>query len=128
MKKEKKKLPNWKNLILVFFAILAIIIIFTFIDFLFHKLSEEYYVPSYYFRNKVIFGTVIGFAAFIIARKQKLWIKSLAFSATVSILLQARYYLEGYPKDFVLLFLVIHFLILLPLSAVAFWLMKKYKG
>ena len=90
--------------------------IFAFIDYLFHQLSNEYDVPGYYYKNKIIYGTIIGFLAYLLTRKQKLLTKALVFSAGVSILLQIRYYLEGYPLDFVLLFLGIHFVILLAVS------------
>ena len=105
-----------KKIIYSFITVLVIILIFTFIDYLFHQLSNEYDVPGYYYKNKIIYGTIIGFLAYLLTRKQKLLTKALVFSAGVSILLQIRYYLEGYPLDFVLLFLGIHFVILLAVS------------
>lgn len=109
------------NKYIVFFIIsLVVISIFAVIDYFIHLLSPDYSVPSYYFRNKVIFGTIIGFIAIIFAQKLSIGKKSLVFSAVVSLLLQARYFLEGYPKKFVLEFLFIHFFILLPVSWVIF--------
>lgn len=121
---EKK--INLKKYALIFFTVLGIILIFALIDYFFHRLSKEYDVPSYYFKNKIIVGTLIGFVAYLFFAKQKIWIKSLAFSATISILLQIRYYFEGYPLDFVLLFFGIHFAILIAVSCLAFKLLKKY--
>ncbi len=122
----KKERLTWEKTIRIFLIVFGIILLFTLIDFFIHKLSNEYDVPSYYFRNKVIFGTLIGFFSYLFVRKQKLWVKSLAFSAIVSVLLQTRYYLEGYPLDFVFLFLGIHFAILLAVSWLVFKLAKKY--
>src|SRR3989344_3506145 len=122
----KKERLTWEKIIKIFLMVLGIVLLFTLIDFLIHQLSNEYDVPSYYFRNKIIFGTIIGFFAYLFIRKQKLLIKSLAFSAIVSILLQIRYYLEGYPVDFVFLFAGIHFAILLAVSLLAFKLAKKF--
>lgn len=117
-----------KNITFDFLIILMIILIFTLIDYFFHLLSAEYSVPSYYFRNKIIFGTIIGFITYLLIRKQKPLAKSLIFSAVISILLQTRYYLEGYPKDFVFLFLGIHFAILWLVSSIIFkYLLKEVK-
>src|SRR3989344_8120212 len=102
-----------KKLIYSFILILFIILVFTGIDYLVHSATEEYSVPSYYFRNKVIFGTVIGFIAYLFVKNKKLFTKSLIFSLAISILLQIRYFIEGYPRDFVFIFLFIHFAILL---------------
>ena len=122
----KKERLTWEKTIRIFLIVFGIILLFTLIDFFIHKLSNEYDVPSYYFRNKVIFGTLIGFFSYLFVRKQKLLVKSLVFSAIVSVLLQTRYYLEGYPLDFVFLFLGIHFAILLAVSWLVFKLAKKY--
>ena len=105
--------------------ILLIINIFTFIDFIIHLLSEKYDVPDYYFRNKIIFGTGIGFISYLIVEKKNLLIKSLIFSAIISILLQIRYFLEGYSIYFVLLFLIIHFAILFIISLLVFNFLEK---
>lgn len=124
-KKEVKKI-DWKNVVLTFLVVLGIILLFTLIDFFIHKLNREYDVPSYYFRNKIIAGTLIGFITYLFIRNQKLGVKSLVFSAIISVLLQIRYYIEGYPKDFVFLFLGIHFAILLLVSWFIFKITKNY--
>ncbi len=110
-----------KKYVILLFVSLAIISIFAIIDYFMHSLSPDYAVPPYYFRNKVIFGTMIGLIVLIFAQKLSITKKSAMFSAVVSSLLQARYFLEGYPKKFVLEFLFIHFVILLPVS----WVMLK---
>ena len=125
-KKKPASKFNLKNIFSIFIAVLLIILVFAFIDYLIHSLSAEYSVPSYYFRNKIIFGTLIGFFSLLVLRKLKFLPKALAFSAIVSILLQIRYFYEGYPLNFVLEFLVIHFIILFPVSLLVFYLGKKF--
>ncbi len=116
---------NYGKILIVFFILLLTIFIFTAIDYYFHTLSEEYAVPGYYFTNKIIFGTIIAFIAYYFVRKMAFWKKSLIISAVTSVLLQARYYLEGYPKDFVLEFMLFHFLMLLPASMIVFYIFRK---
>lgn len=118
---------KFKRFFLWFIIVLVIILFFTFIDYIVHNLNEEYAVPSYYFRNKIIYGTIIGFFSYFIIRKRTILNKSLLFSLTISLLLQIRYFLEGYSKEFVFEFLIFHFLMLLPLSFIAFKIVKKYK-
>jgi hypothetical protein len=112
---------------MIFLVVFSIILIFTFIDFLAHKINEaEYGVPGYYFRNKIIFGTLIGLGLYYFIRKLRVFKKALIFSIIISILLQTRYYLEGYSKEFVFLFLGIHFVILLFASYFIFLLEKRF--
>ena len=113
-----------KELVLIFVAIFAIILLFAFVDFLLHSLREEYAVPPRYFPNKIIYGTIYGFFIFLIVRKQNTFMKSLLFSLIVDIVLQTRYFLEGYPFDFVFLFLILHFFILFPVSWIFFKFIK----
>ncbi len=121
-----KHKQNLKRIGIILLVILAIILIFTFIDYFFHQLSETYAVPERYFTNKVIFGTIIGFITYLLTQKMKPWMQTVIFSVTVSTLLQTRYYLEGYALDFVLLFLGIHGGILLVISYWPFaWLKHK---
>ena len=119
---KKAKLKEYITFLFISFII---ILILTIIDYFIHSLSPDYAVPSYYFRNKVIFGTIIGFIVLIFAQKLSTSKKSVIFSAVVSLLLQVRYFLEGYPIKFVLEFLFIHFLILLPVSWIVFKLISK---
>lgn len=124
MKKKEGKLKV-KGYVYILLMVLLIIGIFTLIDFVIHSLSEEYAVPDYYFKNKIIFGTGIGFIAYLLVRKKNLLAKSLFFSAIVSVLLQFRYFLEGYSVKFVLEFLFIHFFILLVVSFLVFKISEK---
>ena len=113
-----------KNLFLIFLIIFAVILIFAFFDYLLHSLSEEYAVPPRYFPNKIMYGTIYGFFVFLLVRKQSPLMKSFLFSLIVDVSLQTRYFLEGYPFDFVFLFLILHFIILFPVSWVFFKLIK----
>jgi hypothetical protein len=117
---------NIKWFVVNFIFILAIILIFAFFDYLTHSLSPDYSVPSYYFTNKVIYGTFWGLIICYFVRKQKLIKKSLILSAGVSGLLQIRYFLEGYPTDFVVEFLFIHFAILFLVSLFVFGVFKSF--
>lgn len=117
---------NKKDYLILFFVVLAVMLIFAGFDYFIHGLSSEYDVPSRYFTNKIIYGTVIGYAANLLFRNKKLFTRSLLVSLGISVLLQVRYFLEGYPKDFVFLFLGIHFILLLPISFVVFKLSEKW--
>ena len=119
---------NLKNILIIFAAILTLITIFSIIDYFAHSLSDEYSVPGRYFANKMIFGTLIAFFSYLVVRNKSLVVKSLSVSALTSLLLQARYFIEGYSVEFVILFLLIHFLILLPSSIFIFWLLEKYSS
>ena len=125
MAKKKEDQLKLRGYVYILLIVLLIIIIFTFFDYLIHSLSEEYAVPDYYFRNKVIFGTGIGFISYLLVRKKNLLAKSLIFSLIISGLLQIRYFLEGFPLKFVLEFLLIHFLILFIISLIIFKLLEK---
>ncbi len=114
-----------KKITLSFLLILGIILIFTLIDYFFHQLSPEYSVPSRYFPNKIIYGTLIGFIMFwLLATMKRPWLKSLFFSGVTVIFLQIRYFLEGYPLNFVIEFLFIHFAILYLVSWLSFKFIK----
>ncbi len=124
--KRGKEESKFRNLVLIFLFVFIIILIFTLIDVFVHSLSKEYAVPDYYFRNKIIFGTIIGFFAYLLVRKKNVLIKSLFFSSVVSILLQTRYFLEGYPIKFVIEFLFFHFLMLSFTSSIFFKVFDKF--
>lgn len=95
------------------FLIFLIILVGTGLDFIAHQTPGSYPVPSYYFRNKIIFGALWGVAFYwLICRHIKnRMLAAFAFSALLSVALQIRYFLEGYPLSFVLIFLVIHFVV-----------------
>jgi len=126
MKNKVNKKLEIKNYLIILLIVLLIVLIFTFIDFVVHNLSEEYSVPDYYFRNKIIAGTGIGFITYLFIKKKRLFIKSLIFSAVISILLQIRYFLEGYSLKFVIEFLFFHFLMLLLASLIIFKIFNKF--
>ena len=123
-KKKEIKLES-KKYFSIFLVILLIMLIFTFIDFLIHSFKEEWSVPDYYFRNKIIFGTLIGFITYLFVKNKENLFKSLVFSGVTSVLLQIRYFLEGYSIKFVLEFLIIHFLVLFIISLIIFKLIEK---
>ena len=126
LKKSGFKELNFRKIIFAFFVVLVIILMFALIDYFAHQLSVEYSVPLRYFPNKIIYGTIIGFITSLFVRKKRIFTKALIFSLMISVLLQIKYFLEGYPRDFVFTFLGIHFIILLVVSFIIFKLTEKY--
>ncbi|MBI2499077.1 hypothetical protein HYV88_02445 [Candidatus Woesearchaeota archaeon] len=116
---------DFRKAVFTLFVVLVIILIFALMDYFSHQISVKYSVPPRYFPNKIIYGTIIGFITSLFARKWKLFTKALIFSLVISVLLQIKYFLEGYPRDFVFLFLGIHFVILLVVSFIVFKLTEK---
>lgn len=117
MKKQTKRIIATSLLIFV------VVLIFTFIDFLFHSISPEYAVPSWYFRNKIIAETIYVGIAYFLLRKLNPALSSFLTAVVTAALLQARYYFLGFNLEFVILFWGIHALILWPLL----WLLFEYK-
>lgn len=76
------------QLFLIFTGILVIILLFAFVDFLLHSLSAEYAAPPRYFPNKILYGTIYGFALFLVIRKQRLFTSTGLFSRN-------RYFITG---------------------------------
>ena len=98
-------------------ALLIVILLFTLVDHTIHGLNPTWAVPDYYFRNKIPFGFLWGIVGLFLARKVPgIWLKAVIFSGVIAVVLQFRYFIEGYPLGFVVLFLFIHFAILYVLS------------
>ena len=121
---EKRDSLGFKKGFIALIFILEVILVFTFFDYLIHGLSPDYAVPNYYFINKILYGTLIGFIAYLFVRKMPILKKSIILSAAVSILLQTRYYLQNYSPSFVLMFMAIHFAILFIVSYLGIKLVK----
>lgn len=110
-----RKMEDWRDYVLAFLVILLAVLVFTGGDYLVHASSPDFAVPPYYFKNKLIFGTLMAFVVFLFFKDKETWVKSLIISGITSVLLQLRYYfIEHYPLGFVLEFLVIHFAIFFP--------------
>ena len=116
---------NFERILLTITIIFIAVVIFTAIDYLVHGLSPEYSVPDYYFKNKIIFATIIGSIVYFFIRKRVFWQKSLIVSLVTAVLLQIKYYLQGYPKEFVFEFMLFHFLMFLASSMLMFYLFRK---
>jgi len=98
-------------------VLLLVFLIGTGLDWIAHQVNEEYAVPFWYYRNKVIFGVILGFVVLAIARRFTGNPRWLAFwvALIVAVLLQTRYYFMGYSLDFVFIFMAVHFVaFLLP--------------
>jgi hypothetical protein len=116
----KSKPISYERMSVALVLMLEIILVFTFFDYLAHSISPDYAVPSWYFVNKIIYGTIIAFITYLFIKNKPILPKSLILSAVTTVLLQIGYLVRGYPLSFVLLFLVIHFIILFVVSWVAF--------
>ena len=120
------------NIKKVFFAaivLLTVVLLFTIVDYLIHGLEGAWSVPDYYFRNKIPAAFLLGIAGLFFAGKfQSIWLKAMTMAGVISVLLQTRYFITGYPLSFVLVFLLIHFVILYFLSAGMFLIFKKYNA
>ena len=116
---------NFERILLTITIIFIAVVIFTAIDYLVHGLSPEYSVPDYYFKNKIIFATIIGSIVYFFIKKRVFWQKSLIVSLVTAVLLQIKYYLQGYPKEFVFEFMLFHFLMFLASSMLMFYLFRK---
>jgi hypothetical protein len=105
---------------------MIVVLLFAMGDYLVHALEDAWSVPDYYFRNKIPYGFLWALVGLLIARKAKsVWAKGAIVSAVISIALQSRYFYEGYALDFVLLFLLFHFLIILVPAWVMFYAFEK---
>ncbi len=111
---------NHRKLIKTFIVFIAVIAVFDIIDYLIHGLSPSFAVPEYYFRNKAIYGTLFAFITYLLIQRKTAFTKALIVSGITSVLLQINYFILGYPLDFIVEFLFIHFAILLPVSWMAF--------
>lgn len=95
--------------------LLIIAVIGTIIDYIVHSSSIRFYVDPVYYRNKIIFATVVGMLALWVLRN---WIKNptklaLAVYGVIALLLQVKYFILGYDRFFVFLFLFLHYFMLI---------------
>lgn len=120
----KEKISNGVFVAVIF---LIVILLFTIIDHEIHSLKNAWSVPDYYFKDKIPAGFLWGIVGLFFARKfQNIWLKALAVAGIIAVTLQVRYFFEGYSLDFVLIFLLLHFIILYFLSVGMFLIFKKY--
>lgn len=90
-------------------------LIATALDFYVHTLEDEYAVSSEYFTNKVIYGTLFSFLTLIIFKKLSGSNKAFLVGIIVSLLLEVKYATQGYPLNFLIIFICVHFTaILIP--------------
>jgi len=113
---KKESFFGSKKMSLILIFVLEVMLVFTFLDFFLHSLSSAYAVPSRYFGNEVIFGTIFGFFIYILVKNKKIFQKSLIFSAIMAAAIQLIYLSIGYPLSFILTFFVINFIIMFVVS------------
>ncbi len=118
---------NLERGIFVSILLLIVICLFAIADHFLHGLNASWSVPDYYFKNKIPYGFLWGLIGLLAAwRVQDIWLKAFMVAGVISVTLQVRYFLEGYPLGFVLIFLLFHFLILYCLLAGMFRVYNRY--
>ncbi|MDD5050490.1 MAG: cupredoxin family copper-binding protein [Candidatus Pacebacteria bacterium] len=110
--------------------LLIVILLFTIVDHAIHGLEGAWSVPDYYFKDKIPFGffwAIVGY--FLVRKYENIWLKAFLTSGLIAIILQTRYFWEGYPLGFVLIFLFFHFVILFVVSVIMYALLGRvYKN
>lgn len=115
------------NIAFVGINLLTVILLFTVGDYFVHSLEEYWSVPPHYFWNKVPAAYLLAIIGLFLSTKiRNIWLKTTIVGGFTAVLLQGKYFIQGYPLDFVILFLFIHFAILYPLLALMFWINNKY--
>ncbi|MEK6855271.1 MAG: hypothetical protein AABX73_03545 [Nanoarchaeota archaeon] len=107
--------------------VLLIVVVATLIDWGVHSSRPEFFVDFEYYRNKIIFATLWGLVALWIASKYRIEStnkRALIFAGLISVVLQTKYFLQGYDLFFVFLFMFLHFFMFLIPALIAF---NKYK-
>ena len=115
------------NAVFLIINLLTVILLFTITDYFTHELRDAFSVPPHYFWNKVPAAFGLAVIGLLLSIKIKgVWLKALVTGGFTAVLLQGKYFIEGYPLDFVFLFLLLHFLMLYPLLVLMFWVYNKY--
>jgi hypothetical protein len=121
---KKESFFGSKRMSLILIFVLEVMLVFAFLDYFAHLLSAAYAIPSRYFGDEVIYGTIAGFFAYIIVKNKKIFQRSLLFSALMAVCIQLVYLSIGYSLSFVLTFLLINFITMFIVSYIGFKLAK----
>ncbi len=116
-----------KEVVLRFVLMLAAVLVFTFFDWIVHSSSAYLSVPSFYFKNKIIYGTLFAFLSSLVFRKLPLKKQSFFITIVTVLLLQIRYVLYGYTLFFHAVVLVEHFIFLWASSYGALKVLERMK-
>ena len=109
------------------FFLLGAIFVFTFFDWLVHQTSPILEVPSWYFRNKIIFGTVWACISGFFVLKYSIKIQAAIITIVTVTLLQLRYFFYGYSWEFHAIIFPAHMILLFASSYLALQLERKMK-
>lgn len=118
---------RYEKIALRFFFILVAILVFTFFDWIFHSSSVYLTVPFWYYKNKIIYGTLWAFLSSIIFRNLKIKKQAFVISIITIFLLQIRYIAYGYPLLFHLIVVIEHFFFLYMTTFFSLKLGEKLK-
>lgn len=104
---------------------LAVLTFGTVLDYVVHHLHPMLMVPFDYYPNKIIFGAFWFFVFLNLFGYFTNNPKNLRISVplAVAVILQTKYFFQGYPILFVVGFLFLHFMMFLPAT---FWIFKRY--
>ena len=123
-KNPKKESKRSQKLLKQVLLVLIIAIIATIIDWVVHSSNPSFYVEFNYYVNKIIFSVIWGIIILFVFRKIKnVTLKAFIFAGFIALVLQVKYFLQGYDRFFVFLFMFLHFLMFL---APAWIIFKKY--
>lgn len=114
-----------KNISLRITAMFLAVLVFTFFDWMVHSSFSYLAVPTWYFRNKIIFGTLYASLASLIFKKGSVNKQAIIITAITVSLLQIRYALYGYPLLFHLIVLSEHFVFMYFASLCALKIIVK---
>lgn len=98
-----------ENLLLRFVLIFIAVLVFTFFDYLVHASSAYLTVPFYYFKHKIIYGTLWACIAALIFKKLEIKKQALLITLITVGLLQINYIYLGFPLWFHLIVVSEHF-------------------
>ncbi len=120
---KKNTILHIKRCILLFGAVL----LFTFFDWVLHQSNSALDVPSWYFTNKIMYGTLWACVTSFFVQKYSLKIQAVLITVITVSLLQIRYLLYGYPLEFHAIIFPAH-LVLLYFAVYAALYIKRKKS
>ncbi len=109
------------------FFLFGAVLVFTLLDWLVHQASPILEVPSWYFRNKIIFATLYACIIGFFVEKSSLKVQAAMITLITVTLLEIRYISYGYPFEFHAIIFPTHLILLYGATYVALYLEKNKK-
>ena len=114
-----------ENILLRFVLIVIAVLVFTFFDWIVHSSSAYLAVPGYYFKHKIIYGTLWACIASLVFRKVEIKKQAFLITAITVGLLQLNYIYLGFPLLFHLIIVTEHFFFMYLATYFALKMLKK---